>query len=118
MESASAGRARRGGPQGPSMNNRPVIGPLATATLVVALLYYGKTIFMPLTVSLFVIAVVWPVQAALQRRMPRLFALLITLSLTIFVIAMISSLSVWGFSELAQWLFANAGRYQAIYSNW
>ena len=100
------------------MNSRPIIGPLATAILVVALLYYGKSIFMPLTVSLFMVAVVWPVQAALQRRMPKLFALLITLSLTIFIIAIISSLSVWGFGELAQWLFANAGRYQTIYSRW
>ena len=97
------------------MNHRPIVGPLATAILVLALLYYGRSIFMPLTISLFVVAVVWPVQAAFQRRMPKLFALLITLSLTIFVVAIVGSRSAWGFGRLAQWLFANAGRYQAIY---
>ncbi len=100
------------------MNDRPTISPLATAVLVIALLSFAQAIFVPLTCSLFVIALVWPIQAALQRWMPKLLALLLTLSLTILVIVAVGSLSAWGFGKLAQWLFLNAGRFQAIYSDW
>jgi predicted PurR-regulated permease PerM len=100
------------------MNDHPVIGRLATAILVIALLRFAQSIFVPLAFSLFLIALVWPVQAALQRWMPKLLALLITLSLTILVIVVMGSVSAWGFSKLAQWLFLNASRFQAIYADW
>jgi predicted PurR-regulated permease PerM len=100
------------------MNGRPMIGSLATAILVIALLRFAQSIFVPLAFSLFVIALVWPVQAALQRLMPKLLALLITLSLTIFVIVVMGSLTAWAFGKLAQWLFLNAARFQAIYADW
>jgi AI-2 transport protein TqsA len=100
------------------VNERPTIGHLATAILVIALLYFARTIFIPLAFSFFVIALVWPVQAALQRRMPKLLALLITLGLTILVIVVVGSLTGWGFGRLAQWLFANSARFQAIYVEW
>jgi predicted PurR-regulated permease PerM len=100
------------------MNGHPVIGRLATAILVIALLRFAQSIFVPLTFSLFVIALVWPVQAALQRRMPQLLALLITLSITIFAIIVMGSVTAWGFSKLAQWLFLNAARFQAVYTEW
>jgi AI-2 transport protein TqsA len=100
------------------MSDRPMIGRLATAILVIALLHFAQSIFVPLAFALFVIALVWPLQAALQRRMPKLIALLVTLSGTIFVIGAVGSLSAWGFGKLAQWLFLNAGRFQTIYRDW
>lgn len=100
------------------MNGHPVIGRLATAILVIALLRFAQSIFVPLAFSLFVIALVWPVQAALQRRMPKLLALLITLSITILTIVVMGSVTAWGFGKLAQWLFLNAARFQAIYTDW
>lgn len=95
-----------------------MIGPLATGILVLALLRFADAIFVPLTFSLFIIALVWPVQAALQRVLPRLLALLITLTATIVVIVGIGSSVAWGFGKLGQWLFVNAGRFQAIYVDW
>lgn len=100
------------------MRDRPMIGWLATAILVIALLYVAQSIFVPLAFALFVIALVWPLQAALKRMMPKLVALLITLSGTILVIGAVGSLSAWGFGKLAQWLFLNAGRFQTIYRDW
>lgn len=100
------------------MNERPTIGYLATAMLVIGFLYFARSIFIPLAFSLFLIALVWPIQAALQRRMPKLLALLITLGFTIVIIVAIGSVTGWGFSRLAQWLFANAGRFQVIYIEW
>ncbi|WP_269930984.1 AI-2E family transporter [Aminobacter sp. HY435] len=93
-------------------------GFIATGILVLALLKVGDSIFVPLVVSLFVIALVWPLQAALQKVLPRLLALFITLSLTIAVVVAVGSSVVWGFGKLAQWLFLNAGRFQAIYVDW
>lgn len=93
-------------------------GRLAAAVLVVALLHFAQSVFVPLTFSLFVIALVWPLQAGLQRHLPKLLALLTTLSFTIVVIVAIGSLTAWGFGKLAQWLFFNAGRLQAIYMDW
>lgn len=95
-----------------------MIGSVATGILVLALLYVAQSIFAPLIFSLFVIALVWPCQAALQRWMPKLLALLITLVVTMVVIVAIGSSVAWGFSKLAQWLFLNADRFQAIYVNW
>jgi predicted PurR-regulated permease PerM len=95
-----------------------MIGSVATGILVLALLYVAQSIFAPLIFSLFVIALVWPCQAALQRWMPKLLALLITLVATMVVIIAIGSSVAWGFGKLAQWLFLNAERFQAIYVNW
>jgi len=100
------------------MNDRPMIGHLATGILFIALLYFARSIFVPLAFSLFVIALVWPIQAALQRRLPKLIALLVTLSLTILVIVTVGSSIAWAFGKLGQWLFLNAGRFQTIYSDW
>jgi AI-2 transport protein TqsA len=94
------------------------IGSMSTAILVIGLLYFARSIFVPLVFSLFVVSLVWPVQATLQRRMPRLLALLITLTVTIAVILAVGSSVVWGFGKLGQWLFLNAGRFQAIYVDW
>lgn len=93
-------------------------GFVATAILTVALFYFARSVIVPLAFSLFCIALVWPIQAVLQRSMPRLLALLITLSLTMSVVVAVGSSVAWGFGKLVQWLFVNASRYQAIYADW
>ena len=100
------------------MTDRPMFGYAATAILVIALLYFAQSIFVPLAFSLFVIALVWPVQATLQRWLPKLLALLVTLSATILLIVAVGSLIGWGFGKLGHWLFLNAGRFQIIYNDW
>ncbi len=94
------------------------IGSVTTGILVLALLYFAQSIFAPLIFSLLTIALVWPIQAALQRWLPKLLALLITLVATMIVIVAIGSSVAWGFGKLAQWLFVNADRFQAIYVDW
>jgi len=95
-----------------------MIGSVATGILVLALLYVAQSIFAPLIFSLFVIALVWPCQAVLQRWLPKLLALLITLTVTMVAIIAIGSSVAWGVGKLAQWLFVNADRFQAIYVDW
>ncbi|WP_027232240.1 MULTISPECIES: AI-2E family transporter [Phyllobacterium] len=99
-------------------NAKPMIGYLATGILVLALLRFGQSIFVPLVFSLFVIALVGPLQIKLQRWIPQLLALLVTVSATIFIIIAVGSSVTWGFSKLGQWLFVNARRFQDVYVHW
>ncbi|QRM56825.1 AI-2E family transporter [Sinorhizobium sp. BG8] len=91
---------------------------LVAGILVLALFYVAQSIFAPLIFSLMVIALVWPCQAILERRLPRLLALLVTLVVTMSVIIAIGSSVAWGFGKLGHWLFLNADRFQAIYVDW
>ncbi len=100
------------------MNASRPVGRLSTGILVIALLYFAQAILVPLVVSLFAIALVWPLQRALKQWIPELLALLITLTMTILVILLVGSSVAWGFGKLGQWLFVNAARYQEIYASW
>lgn len=92
--------------------------PIVTVILVLAALYFAHSVFIPLTFALFTIALVWPLQAALQKRLPKLLALFITLVITIFVVLSVGTAVLWGLSRLVQWLIANASHYQAVFSEW
>ena len=70
--------------------------------------------FAPLVFSLMIIALVWP-SAALQRWLPRLLALLVTLVITMTVIVVVGSSVAWGLGRLGHWFFLNAQRFEAIF---
>ncbi len=91
-----------------------LVGLIAAIAVSVAA-YQATVVFAPLTLGLFVIALVWPIQDWLQRRMPALIALAITMTLTVAVMLSFASLVVWGFSRVGRSVIADAGRYQAIY---
>jgi predicted PurR-regulated permease PerM len=88
---------------------------LCTAILVVASLYLARSIFAPVTFAIFIIAIVWPLQSALQAKMPKLLALAITLFVTVVVVTVMGSLVAWGFGVVGHWLFENSARLQALY---
>jgi AI-2 transport protein TqsA len=88
---------------------------LCTAILVIASFYLARSIFAPIAFAIFTIAIVWPVQSALQARMPKLLALAITILATVVVVTVLGSLVVWGFGVVGHWLFDNAARLQALY---
>ncbi|MDQ0510099.1 AI-2E family transporter [Ancylobacter amanitiformis] len=88
---------------------------ICTAILVAAALFLASSIIAPVAFALFIIALVWPLQKALQRALPQLLALFITLAVTIVVLLSLASLTLWGFGRAAQWLIANAARFQALY---
>lgn len=93
----------------------PVSPALSATILVAAALYFGSSVFAPVAVSLFVIAIVWPLQKALESRIPRLVALLLTLAATAAVIFSFGWLITWGLGAVGRWLIANIGRFYAIY---
>jgi predicted PurR-regulated permease PerM len=85
--------------------------------LVVAAVAMASTVFAPLALACFVIAIVWPVQRGLQRWMPRLLALAITVLMTLAVCLAVASLAAWGFGRVAQSFVTDASRYQAFYDS-
>ena len=89
---------------------------LCTVILAVAALYLARSILAPVAFSIFAMTVVWPFQRTLQARMPKLLALLLTLLLTLFVLGVLALAIAWGSSQVGQWLFRNADRFQFIYA--
>ena len=86
------------------------VGLIAAVAVSVAA-YQVAVVFAPLTLGLFLIALVWPLQDALQRRIPALVALAITMTVTIAVMLAFASLVVWGFGRVGHAVIADSGRY-------
>ncbi len=93
----------------------PTMLGLSTAVLVLSGLYFARSILAPVAFSLFVVAIVWPLQPALEARMPRLLALVAALVVTLLVVSVLGVLIVWAFGAVGRWLIDNALRFQALY---
>lgn len=89
-----------------------------SSILIVGLMQTAQAVFVPLALSLLAIAVVWPLQAWLQRFLPKLLALLVSLIVMIIVVVAVASAVAWGFGKLIQWLLTNASELQAFYLAW
>jgi AI-2 transport protein TqsA len=75
------------------------------------------SVFAPLVLALFIMAIIWPLQHRLQLHMPKLVALAITTIITIAVGLAFASLAVWAFGRVGRSFVTDAGRYQALYGN-
>ena len=93
-----------------------MVGLLAFLAICMAL-FLAEALIAPVAFALFIIAVVRPVQVAFARRMPTLPAALLTVLLTLAVVASVLSTVVWGLGHVGQWVFANVARFQALYEN-
>lgn len=85
------------------------------AVLVAAALAQASTVFAPLALALFIIALVWPLQRWLQVRIPKLLALAITVVVTVSVFLAFASLIVWGFGRVARSIISDLPYYQALF---
>jgi AI-2 transport protein TqsA len=94
---------------------RAMVG-VGTAILVVTALGIARPVFAPLTFALFIIAIVWPLQARLQARLPKLVALAISVLATIVVIGAFTWVITWGFSRVGRYIITDAARFQLLYS--
>lgn len=93
--------------RGSVLNNAVVL--IALIAVAVAA-YQARVPFAPLTLGLFIVAVVWPMQEAMQRRIPAFAALFITVIVTAAVTLAVASLLVWGFGRVGQSVIADADR--------
>ena len=91
---------------------------ICTTILVAAALYFGRSIFAPLAFAVFMVALVWPLQRALETKLPQAIALLLTLLLTVAVLVAVSSMVTWALSVERAWLVGHAARFQTIYLEW
>jgi AI-2 transport protein TqsA len=80
-------------------------------------LYQAAAVFAPLTLALFIIAIVWPLQRRLQAHLPKLVALAITLIVIVAIGLTFASLVAWGFGRVGRAVISDAARYQALYDN-
>lgn len=88
---------------------------IVAAVAISGALYQASSVFAPLSLALFIIAIVWPVQQRLQSHMPKLIALAITLIVIVAVGLAFASLIVWGFSRVGHALVKDAALYQTFY---
>lgn len=70
------------------------------AVLVVMALYWTRPISVPLTFAIFLIAVAWPAQAWLERRLPRALALVGTIGLIVAVVGLLVAGFVYGARQI------------------
>lgn len=91
---------------------------ICTAVLVAAALYFARSIFAPFAFALFIMAIVWPVQSALQNKLPEFVAVVLTLIATVLVIVAFGGMVAWGFSVVAEWMISHAPRFQELYLEW
>src|SRR5215813_12471461 len=90
---------------------------LVSAVLIAAALSQARTVFEPLALALFIIAIVWPLQHWLQVQMPKLLALGVTIIVTVSVCLAFASLVVWGFGRVSRSLVTEVARYQELYNS-
>ncbi|MCG7394726.1 AI-2E family transporter [Microvirga sp. ACRRW] len=78
--------------------------------------YIAEAVIAPVAFSLFLIAILWPLQSRLQAHIPRLVALAISIFLLVVTFSGFASLIVWAFSRVGRWILINLSRFQALYN--
>ncbi len=88
---------------------------LAGTLSAMVLLYYGRAVFEPLVFALFIIALTAPFMNRLKPLIGKGLALVLTVLLTLVVLSLFFSMVFWGVSQIAGWVVANLGRFDAVY---
>ena len=91
---------------------------VCTIILVAAALCLARSVFAPLAFALFMMAIVWPIQLGLEKRLPQVVALILTLTATVVVVGAFASMVAWAFSVVAEWMINHFPRFQALYLEW
>jgi predicted PurR-regulated permease PerM len=69
---------------------------LCATVIVLTALYFTGSVFAPPAFAMLIIAVMWPLQARLQARLPKLVALFLTMVATVVILSAFVSLVAWG----------------------
>ena len=88
---------------------------ICAVIILLAAVYFASSIFAPLTFALLVLALVWPLQNALQERISKFAALFVTLAVTVVAVLAFASIIAWALSGIADWLLNNVQTFQALY---
>jgi len=96
-------------------NSINVAAALVITLLVITAANLAQSVIEPVVFAIFIIALIWPLQKALQSRAPKALALLVTVLLTLGIIIALSSMVAWGGREVADWLRGNITDVQATF---
>ena len=88
---------------------------LCTAILAAAALSLAQSVLAPVAFALFLIALAWPLQRGLEPRLGGAVAMIVTLLVTLTVVAVMVFLAAWGFGRVGGWVIANAAMLQELY---
>ncbi|HEY0502038.1 MAG TPA: AI-2E family transporter [Lysobacter sp.] len=88
---------------------------VCAAIVILAALYLWRSLFAPVFIAIFIVAAVWPLQRVLERHVPRVVAMLLTVLATAAMVVAMASLVLWGLNRAAQWAIANIAGFQAHY---
>jgi AI-2 transport protein TqsA len=88
---------------------------LIAAIVMLAAAVYARSFLAPIAFALFTAAIVWPLQSALQRMMPRLAALAIVTATIVVVFLLFGALIAWSFGRVGRGVINDAARFQALY---
>jgi AI-2 transport protein TqsA len=86
-----------------------------TVVLVTAALYFGRVVFEPIAFMLFAMALVEPFQKAVEVRMGKPVALILTIILTLLFLSILVWAIVWSISAIVDWGLTNVERFQSLY---
>lgn len=94
-----------------------VRGAALASALVLAIvgLHLTSAVSAPVAFALVVVALAWPLEARLQRLLPKFLALLLTLAVCIAVAALLLGSIAWGLGRAAAWAVADLERFQLLY---
>lgn len=88
---------------------------MIAAIMVAVAAYYASSVFAPLAVALFIMALVWPLQRLLQSHMPHLLALLLTMIATIAIGMGFASVVAWAVGRVGRSVMMDFSRYELFY---
>jgi AI-2 transport protein TqsA len=88
---------------------------LGSAVAILAGIYFAAPVIAPLTFALLIIALIWPVQERLQKRVSKLAALFVSITVTIAVVTGFASLVTLSAERVGRYIVGNASRFQGIY---
>lgn len=80
--------------------------------IVLAACKFGQAVLEPVAFAVFIIAIAWPLQKAIQARLGKAIALSVTVAMTAAVILALFSLIAWGGHEVLEWVRQNLDRIQ------
>jgi AI-2 transport protein TqsA len=89
---------------------------ILAVVLASAALYFARPVLEPIAFALFGIALVWPFKQALEARLPKAVALVLTVLLAVLVIFVLASAIVWSVDDILHWAFGNIARFQFMYA--
>ncbi|UTA53107.1 AI-2E family transporter [Lysobacter soli] len=88
---------------------------ISAVFVILLALYLGRSLFAPVFFAIFIVAIVWPLQDVMEKKLPRVLAMLVTVVVAGGVMVTLASLVLWSLNRAVLWAIANAAAFQAAY---